>query len=60
MYEIQRITTRQRHKQQTRTYRVFIGIAQAVVGNARAALQKTNKMRGRDRFADMAIEELRK
>jgi transposase, IS5 family len=60
MYEIQRITTRQRHKQQTRTYRVLIGIAQAVVGNARAALQKTNKMRGRDRFADMAIEELRK
>jgi IS5 family transposase len=60
MYEIQRMTTRQRHEQQARTYRVLIGIAEEVVGNARAALAKTGKMRGRDLFADMAIEELRK
>jgi len=60
MYEIQRMTTRQRHAQQTGTYRVLIGIAEEVVGNARAALEKTGKMRGKDMFADMAIEELRK
>src|SRR5712691_6503180 len=60
MYEIQRMTTRQRHEQQTGTYRMLIGIAEEVVGNARAALEKTGKMRGRDMFADMAIEELRK
>jgi transposase, IS5 family len=60
MYEIQRMTTRQRHEQQTGTYRVLIGIAEEVVGNARAAVEKTGKMRGKDMFADMAIEQLRK
>ena len=60
MQAIQRMTTRQRHEQQTATYRVLIGIAEEVVGNARAALEKTGKMRGRDMFADTAIEELRK
>ena len=40
MYEIQRMTTRQRHEQQTRTYRVLIGIAEEVVGNARAGLEE--------------------
>jgi transposase, IS5 family len=60
MQAIQRMTTRQRHEQQTATYRVLIGIAEEVVGNARAALEKTGKMRGRDMFADTAIEKLRK
>ncbi len=60
MYEIQRMTTRQRHEQQTRTYRVLIDIAEEVVGNARAGLEKTCTMRGKDMFADMAIEELRR
>src|SRR6516164_10765059 len=60
MYEIQRMTTRQRHEQQTRTYRVLIGIAQEVVGSARVALERTGSMRGRDLLAAMAIEELRK
>jgi transposase, IS5 family len=60
MYEIQRMTTRQRHEQQTRTYRVLIDIAEAVVGNARAGLENTRTMRGKDMFADMAIEELRR
>src|SRR5437763_13694748 len=59
MYEIQRMTTRQRHQQQTRTYRVLIAIAEEVVGTARAGLAKTGTMRGKDMFADMAIEELR-
>jgi transposase, IS5 family len=60
MYEIQRMTTRQRHEQQTRTYRVLIDLAEEVVGNARAGLDKTRAMRGKDMFADMAIEELRR
>jgi IS5 family transposase len=60
MYEIQRMTTRQRHEQQTGTYRVLIGIAEEVVGNARAGLEKTCKIRGKDMFADMAIAELRR
>jgi IS5 family transposase len=59
MYEIQRMTTRQRHEQQTHTYRVLIDIAEEVVGNARAGLERTRTMRGKDMFNDMAIEELR-
>jgi IS5 family transposase len=60
MYEIQRMTTRQRHKQQAGTYRMLIGIAEEVVGSARAALETTRSMSGRDVFAAMAIEDLRK
>jgi IS5 family transposase len=60
MYQIQRMTTRQRHKQQTRTYRVLINIAEEVVENARAGLERTRMMHGKDMFADMAIDELRR
>jgi transposase, IS5 family len=60
MYEIQRMTTRQRHERQTGRYRVLIDIADEVVAKARMALEKTCKMRGQDMFADMAIEELRR
>ena len=60
MYEIQRMTTRQRHEQQTRTYRVLIDIAEEVVGNARAGIGRTRTVRGKDMFTDMAIEELRR
>src|SRR6202011_1233990 len=60
MYEIQRMTTRQRQEQQSGTYRALIGIAEEVVGNARAALETTRSMRGRDVFAAMVTEELRK
>ena len=59
MYEIQRMTARQRHEQQTHTYRVLIDIAEEVVGNARAGLERTRTMRGKDMFTDMAIAELR-
>ncbi len=59
MYEIQRMTTRQRHEQQTHAYRVLIDIAEEVVGNARAGLERTRTMRGKEMFTDMAIEELR-
>src|ERR1700675_4571973 len=56
MYEIQRMTTRQRQgvgSRQTATYRALIGIAQEVVASARTALAKTAKMRGKDLFAAM-------
>jgi IS5 family transposase len=59
MYEIQRMTTRQRHEQQTHTYRVLIDIAEEVVGNARVGIERTRTMRGKDMFTDLAIEELR-
>jgi IS5 family transposase len=60
MYEVQRMTTRQRHEQQSGTYRALIGIAEEVVGNARAVLETTRSICVRDVFAAMAIEELRK
>jgi hypothetical protein len=60
MYEIRRMTTRQRHDQQTHTYRVLIDIAEEVVANARAGLEGTRTMRRKDMFADMTIEELRR
>src|SRR6266571_1401763 len=60
MYEIQRMTTRQRHEEQTGTYRELIGIAEKVVERARMVLEKTSKARGKDMLADMAIEEIRK
>jgi IS5 family transposase len=60
MYEIQRMTTRQRHEEQTGTYRELIGIAEEIVESARMVLEKTSKTRGKDMLADMAIEEIRK
>jgi IS5 family transposase len=60
MYEIQRMTTRQRDEEQTGTYRELIGIAEEVVESARMALEKTSKTRGKDMLADMAVEEIRK
>src|SRR5271166_1646910 len=55
MYEIQRMTTRQRQGQQTGTYRELIGIASEVVEGARTALKNTRKTRGKDMFADLVI-----
>jgi len=62
MYEIQRMTTRQRQgarSRQTATYRELIGIAEEVVANARTALDKTSKLRGKDLLAAMTIDALR-
>ena len=58
MYEIQRMTTRQRHERQTGTYRKLIDIAEEVIGSARTALKKTGKMCGKDMWANIAIEHL--
>jgi len=60
MYEVQRMTTRQRQDQQAGTYRALIGIAEEVVVSARAALETTRGMAAKDVLAAMAIEELRK
>jgi transposase, IS5 family len=59
MYAIQRMTTRQREDWQTTTYRELIGIAEEVVANAKIALDKTSKMRGKDVFAAMKIDAIR-
>ena len=59
MYEIQRMTTRQRQSRQTATYRELIGIAEEVVANARIALEKTAKMRGKDLLAAMTTDAIR-
>ena len=60
MYEIQRMTTRQRHEQQTAKYRELIGITEEVVEGARTALKNTRKAHGKDMIADLAIAETRK
>jgi transposase, IS5 family len=59
MYEIQRMTTRQRQDRQTTTYRALIGIAEDVVASAKTTLEKTATMRGEDLFAAMAIDAIR-
>src|SRR5580658_8097519 len=62
MYEIQRMTTRQRQgagSQQTATYRALIGIAKEVVASARMALDDTAAMRGKDLLTALNIKALR-
>jgi IS5 family transposase len=62
MYEIQRMTTRQRQgagSRQTATYRALIGIAEEVMANAKAAGEMAAKMRGKDPFDAMTIAAIR-
>jgi IS5 family transposase len=62
MYEIQRMTTRQRQgagSRQTATYRTLISIAEEVVASARMALDDTAAMRGQDLLTALKIETLR-
>jgi transposase, IS5 family len=59
MYEIQRMTTRQRQDQQTATYRALIGIAEEVVTNAKTVLKNTAMLRGKDLFANLKIDATR-
>ncbi len=58
MYEIQRMTTSQRHERQIGKYRELIGIAEEVVKGARMAIEKTTAERRKDPLADIAIEEI--
>ena len=67
MYEIQRMTTRQRQgarSRQTAAYRELIGIAEEEVAGARTAFDKTafdktSKVRGNSLLAAMTIDALR-
>jgi transposase, IS5 family len=59
MYEIQRMTTRQRQERQTTIYRALIGVAEDVVASAKTALERTATMRGEDLSAAMAIDVIR-
>jgi IS5 family transposase len=62
MYEIQRMTTRQRQgagSQQTAVHRALIAIAEEVVASARKALADTAAMRGDDPLSGLNIEALR-
>jgi IS5 family transposase len=62
MYEIQRMTTRQRQgagSQQTAAYRALIAIAEEVVASARMALDDTAGMRGKDLLTALNIKALR-
>jgi transposase, IS5 family len=62
MYELQRMTARQRQGKGSRhiaTYRALIAIAKEVVAGAKAALEKTAAMRGKDLMTTMKIEALR-
>jgi len=62
MYEIQRMTTRQRQgkgSRQTATYRALIGIAEDVVTTARTALDDTATMHGQDPLTALKTEALR-
>jgi transposase, IS5 family len=59
MLAIQRMTTTQRHEQQTGKYRELIGIAEEVVDRAQAALKHTRTAHGKDLLSDLALDELR-
>jgi IS5 family transposase len=62
MYEIQRMTTRQRQgagSQQTAAYRALIAIAEEVVASARKALDDTAAMHGKDPLTALNIKALR-
>src|SRR5262250_2959095 len=62
MYEIQRMTTRQRQGKESRhiaTYRALTAITEEVVAGARKALDDTAAMRGKDVLTALKIEALR-
>jgi IS5 family transposase len=60
MQAIQRMTPKQRHERQTEKYRELIGVTGEVVTSARKVVEQTEKARGKDLVAEMAIPELRK
>src|SRR5436309_2747184 len=55
MQEIQRMTPKQRHERQTEKYRELIGVTEEVVTGARKVVEQTEKARGKDLAAEMAI-----
>jgi transposase, IS5 family len=59
MQEIQRMTARERHRQQVRTYRALIRVTEHVVTEARAVVQRTAHVRGLDLITQVAVDALR-
>jgi IS5 family transposase len=59
MQEIQRMTAKQRHRQQLRKYRALIRLTEQVVTDARAVVQRTRRVRGLDLITQAAIDALR-
>jgi transposase, IS5 family len=59
MQEIQRMTARERPRQQVRKYRALISVAEQVVTEARAVVQRPGRVRGLDLITQAAIDALR-
>ena len=59
MQEIQRMTTRERPRHQVRTYRALIKVAEQVITEARAVVQRTVRMRGLELIMQVAVDALR-
>ena len=60
MQEIQRMSSKERREGQTKKYRELIGVTEEVVNSAQKVVELTQKTRGKDLVAEMAILELRK
>ncbi len=59
MQEIQRMTAKQRHRQQVRKYRALIRITEHVLAEARAVVKRTARLRGLDPMMHATIDALR-
>src|SRR6266545_4065570 len=59
MQEIQRMTARERRRQQVRTYRALIRVTEQVVTEARAVAERTARVQGLDLLTQVAIDALR-
>lgn len=60
MQEIQRMTAKERHHQQVPKYRELITVAQQVVTDARAVVERTQDVPAVDRTTALTIEEIRR
>jgi transposase, IS5 family len=60
MQALQRMSTQQRQTKQTGKYRELIGVAEEVVEGGRRALRQTRKIRIKDLFRRLAIDELQR
>ena len=59
MQEIQRMTTRERHRRQVRTYRALIRVTEQVLTEARAVVKRTACVRGLDAVTHVTVDALR-
>jgi IS5 family transposase len=60
MHEIQRMTATERHHQQVPTYRELITVADQVVTDARAVVERTKDVRAGDSTTPLIIEGIRR